>query len=279
MRGYVILTLFILCIGSIGLVSAVNDKLQANFGTDGYEIKYPNIFTFKQNSYFDFNFHVFNLTNGVPINNATVQCNFHLYNQTGDHIYTTDRVPHDPVTEHGVVNEWVVRMNGANFSNTGQYSYIIQCNDSVRGGFVNVPILITKTGVELTTQEAIIYSILLLGIILILIGSFYFALTIPYSNQENNMGEVIKITKLKYFKIFLIGLTYALFLWFLNLLVGLSDNFITLTMYYGFISFIFNSMMNLSIPFIIILLIWSGISIIVDMKVEKRMKELWGTKL
>lgn len=131
---------------------------------------------------------------------------------------------------------------------------------------------ISNLGTNLTTQESIIYLILTLGVFLIFGISLYFAVAIPYGNTTNEKGAVIKVTKAKYFKLFMIGLTYSFFVWLLNILIGVSDNFANLTLYYGFISFLFTIFINLTIPIMVLILIIMGAEIIRDSNVTKTLK-------
>ena len=83
--------------------------------------------TLKAGQDFDFNFHVFNVSNGVPLSNSTLSCYFHFYNQTGDHVFSTI-LRNDPFSKHQVINEWTEMMNGGNISSVGTYAYLVQCN-------------------------------------------------------------------------------------------------------------------------------------------------------
>lgn len=112
--------------------------------TEGYVIEYPKVDILKQNRNINFNFHIFNISNGVPISNVTTGCAFHLFNQTNDIIYTT--------TLRTIFTDFdlVVTVNGGNFSKIGDYSYVVHCNDSTSqtplGGFDSVPLTVTKDG-------------------------------------------------------------------------------------------------------------------------------------
>lgn len=133
---------------------------------------------------------------------------------------------------------------------------------------------ITKTGTILKTGESLLYFILAFGVFLLFVLSFFFMITTPYENEVNQKGAVIKITKLKYVKLGLILLTWVLFTWFLNILIGLSDNFVNLTMYYGFFGFIFQTMNNLALPLGLVILVISFFEIIRDADLYGNIKKL-----
>lgn len=145
---------------SKGIIApAVSTTINTN---TGLEIKYPSYENIVQNHYFDFNFHVFNISDGLPVSNTTVSCNFHLYNQSGDHIWTFSNLSHDAASEHGIVNEWVARVNGNNFTTQGVYSYIIQCNSSSHGGFLSTNFIVSPEGVDGSLNFFIIISFFLI---------------------------------------------------------------------------------------------------------------------
>lgn len=132
---------------------------------------------------------------------------------------------------------------------------------------------ITKTGTTLDIGEALTYFILAFGVLLLFLLSFYFMIFTPYGNDLNEKGMVIKISKLKYVKLGLILLTWVLLTWFLNILIGLSDNFVVLTMYYGFFGFIFSTMNNLAIPLGLVILVISLFEIIRDANIMKNISK------
>lgn len=255
----------------LNLVTA-QPPFQVGTETNGFLIKIPQQEFLQVNESYNFNFHVINASDGQPINNATTNCYFHLDNRFGTELVKA-QVPH---ISSNVVNEWEILIEGGNFSYVGTYTYNIQCSSATLGlgGYESVHLKTTRTGAELPLAESIIYIILTLGVFLIFALSFYIMLTIPYSNEVNEKGAVIKITKAKYFKLLLIGVTYALFVWLLNVLIGVSDNFVTLSLYYGFVSFLFTIFLNLTIPVFAIIFVIGLFEIIRDANLLKEIKRL-----
>ena len=127
---------------------------------------------------------------------------------------------------------------------------------------------VTSTGEILTTGESMVYVVLSFAVFAFFLISLYFTLVIPYSNKSLTDGQIVGITKTKYIKLGLILITYALFTWFLNILIGLSDNFVSLTMYYGLVTFLFNSLNLLALPLFIIIFVWTLMEIIKDIKLK-----------
>ena len=141
---------------------------------EGYDIKYPQNGILEINKNYTFFFHVFNMSDGMPVGVTDTNCSFHLYNETGEHAIDFGNIVNDGT--HGVINEWGILVTGGNFTKTGDYSYIVQCNSSVLGGYENVGFSVTTTGYEITTGNAILIflSVLLFFILgtLLFTGSF-----------------------------------------------------------------------------------------------------------
>ncbi len=270
-KGWIVL---IMSIFLISFISAVPPFVQEEVFTEGYEIRYPLDGTLKLNTDHTFYFHVYNISNGVPISNSSTNCVFHLYDSSGEHILEVAAEHY----ESDIDNEWEVFVGGNNFSEKGDQSYLMQCNSSSLGGFASVGFGITLSGLILETSEAVIYSVLSFGVLLLFIISFYFMIAVKYGNDTNGKGAVIKLTKTKYVKLGLILLTWVLFTWFLNILIGLSDNFVSLTMYYGLFGFIFETMNNLALPLGIVIIVICLFEIIRDANIQKAISKFGSSK-
>ena len=69
---------------------------------------------------------------------------------------------------------------------------------------------------------------------------------------------IISIDKLKYFKVGLLFMSYVLFVWLLNLLFSLSNNFSILTQYTAFFRIMFVVMNAMSYPLFVFMFILMG---------------------
>lgn len=253
------------------LITSVSAVDQTGTFDAGYEISYPKVNQIIRNSSYVFNFHVYNDTEGVYVTNVTAECIFQLYDSDGNNVLEVN-----PASFNTNDLEWSVDVHGDNFSELGLYDYVFQCQDLNldQGGFVSIPFEVTTRKIEIPTAEAMIYILLTSSILLLFLLSIYFTVVIPYSNRINEKGMVIKITKAKYFKLALIMLDYILFVWLLNVLIGVSDNFVSLTMYYGFISFIFEILNNLALPFVVFMFIVMIFEVIKDASLYNNLKKL-----
>ena len=143
-------------------VSAKAPAVQVQTILDGYTIKYPIFGTIKQNQDFSFYFHIFNMSSGLPVGadygqGETINCTFHLYNISGDHIVNS-AVPYHPEDAY---NEWGITIDKGNFTELGIYSYLLWCNSTYFGGFDSVQIEVTETGNILPEGVIIIFFSLL----------------------------------------------------------------------------------------------------------------------
>ena len=161
------LLVLLLCLMILPLISAVSPFKTAS--TSGCEIAPIIREDMQLGQSFDFNFHVFNTSNGYPLSNASLSCNLHLYNQTGDHIYGAN-IPNDPCSEHGVFNEFTYRAPSTTFATIGNYAYLIQCNGTTLvGGCADKGAFLVTTSGENLGDNRIIYFTLLF---LIILGGF-----------------------------------------------------------------------------------------------------------
>lgn len=140
----------------------------------------------------------------------------------------------------------------------------------------NIDFEIGKITEELTEGRAGLYIMLTIMIFILFLGLLFFNIIIPYRNEENIRGDVIRIVRAKYLKIALIPITHAVFNWFLNLLLSISNNLITgLNIYFGMIEFLFNLSMVLVYPLWIFCLVWFFFNWIRDFGWNKKI-EMFG---
>ena len=131
---YLFLFLFIISFVSAAKVTQIGEF------TSGYTIKYPIQTTLKQNDDYKFHFHVFNSSSGDFINSSII-CYLHLYNSSDSHLLTSSTSVVDDLFDYEF------NVLGGNFSNIGEYSYIIQCEDTNGyGGFSSVEFFVTASG-------------------------------------------------------------------------------------------------------------------------------------
>ena len=166
-----ILFLFLFLLILFPLVNA-QPPPQVNVNTDiGYDIDFPKLESLKINEAHRFNFHVFNRSDGLRLDNLNVDCIFHLFNSTGDHIINNMDMPFD---EEGM--DWEIDIIAGNFSQIGSQSVLINCNSTGFGGFADFSFEITQSGFGINEgNSTILFTIILFMMILgtiFLVGFF-----------------------------------------------------------------------------------------------------------
>ena len=161
--------LFFLFLISFSFVSAQPPFQLETTTLQGIDIQIPLIEFVKNGDNFTFNFHLFNGTNGIPVNNATTNCFFHLFNKVGQHLINQEPVPFDIVG-----NDFEIVVSGGNFTTNGQSFYFINCNSTTSGGAESALIVVTVDGEILPTESNtllnLFYIILASAFIFLIIG-------------------------------------------------------------------------------------------------------------
>lgn len=237
--------------------------VQTSSPTIGIDIDYPKFEAVKINENFYLNIHTFNATSGLELTGAS--CRVHLYNSTGGERYFAT-IPFNATT-----GDYERFIDKGNFSQIGFNHFQLYCNQSGIGGFVSGLYQVTSTGDTLTDSQSSIYWLELIIFLFLFITSLYFAITIEGGNYRGENNEILSVNKLKYVKLMLIPLCYALFNWILNLALGLTT-YLSLPMYEGVFSFLFLVWTKLAYPFLIV---WGIIFIkmvLVDSKIRENLK-------
>jgi hypothetical protein len=263
-KRFLVFLLF-LALFLIPLVSSAPPITQVQQFTTGYIIKVPVQETIKQGQDFTFYFHVFNISDGIPITNLTTKCFFHLYNSSGKHIVN---ITADYEKLPNVFNEWESYIKGGNFSNVGLYNYIIQCNSSILGGYFEMPLEVTGTGLELTTSRSIIYF----GFFMLLIFFFTIILfsisKLPDSEERNNEGEIISINSLKYLKSVFLFIEWLLIISIFYLSSNLAFAYLGEQMFANILFTLFQISLGLTLPIVVIWFVWIFVNIFQDKKIK-----------
>ncbi len=259
---------------SLFLISSVSAQQPSDTQTNininiGLQIEFTQVNFLKNGKSHLFNAHVFNISTGERVSNSTTDCTFHLFDNLGEH-----QIDQVPMTYSSEGLDWDYNVTGNNFTRNGDYSFLVVCNSSNIGGFLSKGIVITQTGEELLIQESILYIFLSIFVMFLFLLSLFLTFKTPYSHTTNETGEIIKLARLKYVKLGLIMLDYILMVWVLNTLIGISENFLTLTLFAGFVGFLFQTLNNLALPFGVFIIVLSLFEIIRDTKIQKIINQL-----
>jgi hypothetical protein len=263
-KSFLVLFLFLLVV--IPLVSSAPPFVTTTDFTSGYAIEIPHVEYIKIDTPHTISFHVFNISDGVPITNTTAACYFHLYNQTGNHIIKIDAT-HET---NNVPNEWDVKILQGNFSSLGYYPFVIQCNSSSLGGYKASQFIVTGTGYELTSARATTYAIIFFLLIFIFIIVMLAINKLPSGNDRDDNGQLMSINNLKYFRGVLLLFAYLLIVGMFYLSSNLSFSYLGEQLFAKMLFTIFQILSYMILPIIIIWVVWIFAQIIDD----KRMRRL-----
>lgn len=155
----------------------------------------------------------------------------------------------------------------SNTSKLGLYNYDITCLQSGLNATNSFSFEVTPTGKTFSTAQSIIYIFaLIFGLVLFLLV-LYGAIAIPYNNNRNEEGMVIKVNDLKYAKIFLWFMSYMILIFIAYLGWNISFGFLNFGA--NFFYFIFWVLISGLLPIIVMFSIVSIINLVND----KRLKD------
>ncbi len=110
---------------------------------------------------------------------------------------------------------------------------------------------------EISTGEALVYIILTAVVFLMFLFCIWGSIGLPARNRRNELNRVIRIEIWKYPKVGLMFLAYAFFTWFINILLILSSNLVTLKQFQAFFTMIFQILMaGLYVVFVAMIIIF-----------------------
>ena len=159
--------IFIILLMSIFIISFVSAQQpnppQQNININiGLQIEFTQVDIIQNGKPHLFNAHVFNISTGQRVTNITTDCNFHLFDNLGEH-----QIDQVPMVFDSLGLDFEHNVTGNNFTRNGDYSFLVVCNSTSGdvGGFLSKGIKVTQNGQGIDEGKGII----LFGIILILI--------------------------------------------------------------------------------------------------------------
>ena len=176
-----LILMLVLVIGLVGTNIVSAKQMSSESTIEGFVIETPpTIYVTKQNEAFRFHTHVVNLSTGYPVISPEASCVLHLYNESGSHILNTVM---DWDNEGEGVGDFVYVIPANNFTNTGIYSYIVNCNDSRIGGFIASAFEVNPTGITLNIKDSIPNGI----VIVLFFGMSIFFLVFARTTEEGGV--------------------------------------------------------------------------------------------
>lgn len=252
----------LLAVLMLSFVVAVKPSISGDF-TEGLIINYHSREFVQQGMNYRFHFHVFNVSTGAIITNATTSCRFDLYNQSGKHIYVGKSISYDAPKE-----EWEVIPDSNNFSSPGEYSYIVQCNTTNTGGFDTVNFEVSRSGGTLTTAQGTLMIVFFFGGLLLFVLCGVAAWKFPWNDWHDESGNILNINHFKFVKVLLVYFTYLMLLFIVGMLRGIMFQFIPEVGIYMMFNWAYWIMMYALWPLTIIAIIYAMVRYIHDKKLE-----------
>jgi len=142
----------------------------------------------------------------------------------------------------------------------GDYSYFVDCLDSYDSGSFAV----NPSGVELTTAQGILYSLLLIASFLFMSLAFYGSVSIDGKNKFQ-MGKLIEINYNKYIKQGLFFIAYLFLIFSTFFASEISQNFLQLGFFSTVLNWLHITLWIALAPIFIIFVAFSLIKWVADM--------------
>ncbi len=136
----------------------------------------------------------------------------------------------------------------------------------------NANFISTTSGFETTPAQSILYVIVLVISCLVLALCGYGAMKIPFQNARNDENKVISISHFKYVKVMLVFFSYLILLWIFNLMILITNNFLTFTVAFTFFKMVYSILLFCFIPILMLTLAVFVVNIIHDKKIRKMLK-------
>lgn len=244
-------------------VSAQPPFIQAQATEDvGLEIKFPPIDVITQSEDYEFDFHVFNFTDGLAVT-SDISCDLHVYDNIGNHIFEG----FDETIAHGYDYEFLITAD--NFSRLGVYAYIAYCNNSEQGGFVSTNFQVTPNGLSPSLEQALFYIVIMFLAVVVLILFVFLAWSIDGERKFKVGTDILEVNINKYIKIFLWMMSYQLIILISYLALSISTNFLFLSVAGLVFNWLFIILLVGEIPIFFIVVYVSFMQIFFDLKIQE----------
>jgi len=179
MIAFVVSLLFMI-MGS-PLAAAVPPVTQIQSFTEGYVIEGTPQEFIKQNTAFQYNFFVYDISNGKAVTSSAVECIFYMATDNGT-VTAFENATYFPNTRH-----WGVLINKNNFSSVGHHPFGVKCNSTLYGGAKVSYFTVTSSGVAYQAGES--YLPFIIGMIIV-IALFVFIAIFFKENKGISYGSL-----------------------------------------------------------------------------------------
>ena len=170
-------------------------------------------------------------------------------------------------TEDGTYYYYIIEKG--NFTESGDYSYVFDCGNTVEKETGKIDFVISYTGKEINQQQVIIYF----GAILVLI--FFFALIVliisklPSKDTTDEDGTILQISNLKHLRPVLWAISWGIILTLMFIIANITIAFLPTAMIGNLFWALYTIMFWLTIIGLPLWFIWIFIKIFRDKEFKK----------
>ena len=178
------------------------------------------------------------------------------------------------IKTYASVLEKVFNKLGRNFTEIGEYRYLIECkypkpkDAFVQVGAITEAFQVTPTGNSLDSAKSLAYILIFIISFLIFIGLLIIGIALPVSNKRDEMtGYILAVNNLKYLKMFCLGLAYVTLVFMSYFVYNFSYAYLDMTFMTNIFYFIFIGLAYLTLPLFILSSFFTIANLVRDSKV------------
>jgi hypothetical protein len=258
-KKIVVILLFLLIV--LPMVSSVPPVTTIQQFTEGYNIQIPQDNIIKIGKDYNFEFHVFNISNGYP-KTSGISCDLHLYDTQGNNRYTgTD-------SSVDVYGDYTFNLTKGNFSKLENIYYFIRCNSSNLGGFSESILRVTYNGEEISTAHSVLYGSLFFIFIFFMISLVFLITKLPESNTKDEEGRILSISYLKYLRPALWFVEWMLFIAILYLSSNIAFAYLGEQLFANILFTLFKITFGFTPVIVVIWFVWMFVKMFHDKQLQ-----------
>ena len=192
---------------------------------------------------------------------SSTNCNFTIFNPDNT-LFINNQVATNNIANYNI------SLN-LSCNNLGIYKVDMICNDAGSLGAATFYFENSRTGNIITTAEAIIYIVFIIGIIFTLMLSLFGAIRIPFrdtTSPEN--GLIVSVNDMKYLKVILIVFTYILLMFFFGVTRSITANFLFLNGAHRVFNLLYNILFAFVWPLIVLSLLFTILLYVESKKIK-----------
>jgi len=164
-------------------------------------------------------------------------------------------------------------LNNTATAQFGAYSYDITCVDNGFNKTLTFNFNVNPAGRDFTTAESLLFIFILLISLTFFGLTLFFSIRIPFRNERDFEGKLIKVNFAKHIKLLLITATYTIFVWLTWVTWHITAGFVELTGVSLFFLHLHRASISFLWPAFVVILMWILVTFLLDLKIDKALKE------